>query len=165
MFLQFETLIHCIFFLNIRYAQNLNLFFNSFIGHTASAIYAHMSRHVNEAHNCEMCGKIFKSHRNLYDHIRRVHTREKKHTCTHCGIKFIQKYMLSVHLRTHTGVRPYKCELCEKTFIRSDSLKEHMATHGPRTVHTCTKCSKKFMTKKGKERHNCMGDEVNNSGD
>lgn len=128
-----------------------------YAGRTASAVYVHMSTHAKEVCVCEVCSKIFKSTRNLNDHLRRVHSKEKKHKCTYCDKKFVDKYMLTVHVRCHTGVRPYQCRLCDKAFIRSDGLKEHMAIHGERTWYDCDKCGRKFASKKGVTRHHCSG--------
>lgn len=127
----------------------------NYAGRTASALYIHMSTHANETCVCEVCSKTFKSARNLNDHLRRVHTKEKKHECIYCKKKFVHKYMLSVHLRSHTGVRPYQCPLCEKAFLRSDGLKEHMETHGQRSVYDCKACGKKYTSKRGVNRHHC----------
>ncbi|GJQ69060.1 hypothetical protein Trydic_g6224 [Trypoxylus dichotomus] len=127
----------------------------SYAGRTASALYVHMSTHSDYMCICEVCSKTFKSTRNLNDHLRRVHNESKKHECNYCGKRFVDKYMLSIHIRCHTGVRPYKCTLCEKAFIRSDGLKEHLATHGDRILYECQKCGKKFTSKKGIARHTC----------
>ncbi|KAJ8951196.1 hypothetical protein NQ314_007697 [Rhamnusium bicolor] len=127
----------------------------NYAGRTSSALYIHMATHAKEMHCCEMCPKVFKSSRNLSDHLRRAHSKEKKHQCSYCDKKFVDRYMMMVHVRTHTGVRPYKCKLCDKAFIRSDSLKEHMVTHGSRTFYDCSQCMKKFTSKRGYARHNC----------
>ncbi|XP_031332750.1 gastrula zinc finger protein XlCGF52.1-like isoform X2 [Photinus pyralis] len=127
-----------------------------YAGRTASAIYVHMSTHANDMCVCEVCSKTFKSNRNLNDHLRRVHTKEKKHTCSYCDKKFVDRYMLSVHIRCHTGVRPYQCNFCKKSFIRSDGLKEHIAIHGQRIMHDCKLCGKKFTSKRGLTRHSCI---------
>ncbi|KAF2902112.1 hypothetical protein ILUMI_04075 [Ignelater luminosus] len=127
----------------------------NYAGRTASAIYVHMSTHANDLCVCEVCSKTFKSNRNLNDHLRRVHSKIKKHHCTYCDKKFVDKYMLRVHIRCHTGVRPYQCTVCEKAFIRSDGLREHMTTHGQRTLYDCRDCGKKFTSKRGVTRHTC----------
>ncbi|KAJ8919014.1 hypothetical protein NQ315_016919, partial [Exocentrus adspersus] len=127
----------------------------SFTGRTSSSIYIHMATHAREIHGCEICPKTFKSWRNLADHQRRVHSKLKKHECSYCDKKFVDNYMLQVHIRTHTGLRPYLCTLCGKSFIRSDSLKEHMATHGTRKLYDCNQCLKKFASKRGFARHSC----------
>lgn len=126
-----------------------------YAGRTASALYVHMSTHANDLCVCEVCSKTFKSSRNLNDHLRRVHNKIKKHQCSYCGKRFVDRYVLSVHLRHHTGVRPYKCTKCEKTFIRSDGLKEHMAIHSQRIAFDCEKCAKKFRSRRGRAKHIC----------
>lgn len=127
----------------------------NYAGRTASAIYIHMSTHANDTCICEVCSKIFKSTRNLNDHLRRVHNKNKKHECLQCKKRFVDKYRLSIHMRCHTGVRPYKCLICDKAFIRSDGLKEHMITHGERTIYDCESCGKKFTSKRSINRHSC----------
>ena len=129
-----------------------------YAGRTASALYVHMSTHSQETCVCEVCSKIFKSNRNLNDHLRRTHRKEKNHQCTRCDKKFVDRYRLTVHMRCHTGVKPYVCRLCDKAFIRSDGLKDHMATHGDRVWYPCEKCGRKFASKKGVTRHNCTGE-------
>ncbi|KAF5277820.1 hypothetical protein FQA39_LY18429 [Lamprigera yunnana] len=128
----------------------------TYAGRTASAIYVHMSTHANDLCVCEFCSKTFKSTRNLNDHLRRVHSKEKKYQCSYCDKKFVDKYVLRIHVRCHTGVRPYQCTVCEKSFIRSDGLKEHMIVHGERVTQECKNCRKKFASKRGFARHNCV---------
>ncbi|XP_045465600.1 zinc finger protein 675-like [Harmonia axyridis] len=130
-------------------------------GRTASAIYIHMAKHANDTCVCEFCSKVFKSNRNLYDHLRRVHSKVKKHICSYCDKRFVDHYMLKIHTRTHTGVRPYQCDKCEKSFFRSDALKEHKVTHIERTTFHCEKCFKPFMSKRGVTRHNCPATKTN----
>lgn len=71
----------------------------NYAGRTASAVYVHMATHANDLCVCDVCSKIFKSSRNLNDHLRRVHCRDKKHRCNYCDKKFVDKYMLTVHMR------------------------------------------------------------------
>lgn len=126
-----------------------------YAGRTSSAVYVHMSTHSTDICVCEVCSKIFKSTKNLNDHLRRVHRKEKKHQCGFCDKKFTDKYRLNVHVRCHTGIRPYICNLCDKAFIRSDGLKQHLAIHGDRIFHVCDKCGRKFASKKSVTRHQC----------
>lgn len=128
----------------------------SYAGRTASAVYVHMSTHANDSYVCEICSKIFKSNRNLNDHLRRVHSKIKRHHCTYCDKKFVDKYMLKVHIRSHTGVRPYKCNICEKAFIRSDGLKEHMRIHGQGAFYQCKMCERRFVSRKSITKHTCI---------
>ncbi|KAL3271163.1 hypothetical protein HHI36_021661 [Cryptolaemus montrouzieri] len=117
-----------------------------YAGRTASAIYIHMSKHAQDTCVCEVCSKVFKSNRNLNDHLRRVHSKIKKHVCPSCNRQFVDHYMLKVHLRIHTGLRPYKCNQCDKSFFRSDGLKEHMIVHKERVLYDCKSCHKQYMS-------------------
>ncbi|XP_060525625.1 zinc finger protein 271-like isoform X2 [Cylas formicarius] len=122
---------------------------------TSAALYIHMSTHSNEVHICEYCSKIFKSNRNLSDHLKRVHCKIKRHHCTYCNKTFAMRYQLETHVRIHTGVHPYHCGNCPKTFARSDNLKEHMNTHQRSIFFNCCTCSKTFLTRRGLKKHKC----------
>lgn len=127
-----------------------------YAGRTSVALRIHISKHENNTCICEYCSKIFKSYRNLNDHLKRVHTSQKKHACEFCGMKFALRYLVEQHKRTHTGIHPYKCSKCSKTFARSDGLKEHMKTHNRTEIFKCSVCTKSFLTARGVKRHNCV---------
>ncbi|XP_066157190.1 zinc finger protein 391-like isoform X2 [Euwallacea fornicatus] len=125
-------------------------------GKTSGALRMHMSKHESGTYVCEYCSKIFKSFKNLRDHLSRVHSEEKKHSCDICSKKFKLRYLLEHHKRTHTGVQPYTCLKCAKTFTRSDGLKVHLQTHiESETTFQCQLCERLFKTKRGVKRHNC----------
>ncbi|XP_025832298.1 zinc finger protein 664-like [Agrilus planipennis] len=133
-----------------------------YMGRTAAALYAHKTTHSYDLRVCQHCPKTFKSGRNLKDHLRRVHSKEKKHRCPKCNKTFVDKYMLSIHQRWHTGDRRYKCNICSKAFIRSDGLNNHMDTHEFHAKYDCQRCGKKFKMKRSVVRHTCTANSISN---
>ncbi|GMS97974.1 hypothetical protein PENTCL1PPCAC_20149, partial [Pristionchus entomophagus] len=61
-----------------------------------------------------------------------LHTGEKPHKCTVCGMSFAQSSYLNTHTRTHTGFKPFACDVCGRTFQRKVDRRRHMEIH-----HTC----------------------------
>ncbi|ENN78621.1 zinc finger protein 239 [Dendroctonus ponderosae] len=126
-----------------------------FAGNTSISLRIHLSTHENGTYICEYCPKIFKSFRNLRDHLHRVHKPDKKFACDICDMRFNLRYRVEQHKRTHTGLQPFECSKCGKTFARMDGLKEHLQTHQQVEPVQCGLCRKLFKTKRGLQRHNC----------
>ena len=62
-----------------------------------------LKKHVNTMHNkvyryqCETCDRGFTCRSRYYDHLA-AHTGVKRHTCTICGMKFMNKSSLKTHV-------------------------------------------------------------------
>ena len=48
-------------------------------------------------------------------------TGEKPFKCDLCDYAAIQKYQLTLHIRTHTGEKPFKCKKCHKQFASNSA--------------------------------------------
>ena len=75
---------------------------------------------------CSVCGKIFRSTRDLANHKFKVHSRDtKQFQCSKCDRMFYHKYDLNKHvLDTHSGSN-YTCEKCKSCFKTRYNLNRH----------------------------------------
>ena len=65
--------------------------------------------------------------------------------CELCGKILSSKKNLKKHLKLHSDVRNYICKICNKSYKRSDHLKRHMITHEPQpNYYECELCLKRF---------------------
>jgi len=127
---------------------------------------------------CHFCGKVFKTNREVKQHIR-VHTGAKEYSCKHCsesfrsfygrsrhllelhnegswflcnvcGKKFASRGNFNVHVRQHEDVKPYVCCECPRRFQTAGDLKSHLLKHSQKS---CILCKKSFSRKAYVSRH------------
>lgn len=130
---------------------------------------------IPKKHQCDTCGKIFKTKQGLIQHLRihsgerpyacsichkcfingghlhthmRTHTGEKKHPCLNCVKTFATAQQLQKHIRAiHTQERPFQCSFCTKRCASTSNLSTHIRIHTGEKNHQCSKCPKAFATK------------------
>ncbi|XP_073537994.1 uncharacterized protein [Phyllobates terribilis] len=103
--------------------------------------------------SCSKCGRHFNQKSALVRH-ERMHTGgEKPYSCSECGKCFGQKSHLVRHHRTHTGEKPYSCSECGKCFKHKCSLVGHQRTHTGDKPYSCSECGKCFALKKRLDIH------------
>ncbi|EDS40385.1 zinc finger protein 124 [Culex quinquefasciatus] len=92
---------------------------------------------------CETCGSQFGKSDTLTRHVERVHTSERRYSCTVCEMKFKCPGRLKRHGLTHTGEKPYKCPFCQRGFNQTNDLVKHAKNHvqGP---FGCDRCGESF---------------------
>ncbi|XP_068179732.1 zinc finger protein 574 isoform X2 [Antennarius striatus] len=92
---------------------------------------------------CGICGKSFKKHVLVRNHIR-THTGERPYQCSDCGKTFSSLANLMRHNLIHSGVRPYRCEVCHRSFSQSSNLRQHSLLHTSTAVLCCPDCPATF---------------------
>lgn len=114
---------------------------------------SHSLVHTLECHQCEVCGKVYKSESAKHNHYRIIHKNEKVSKCPHCVETFSnyysrQKHILTVH---KIKVNQYQCDICCHSFLMKNLLTSHVqAVHMKETRtaverrYKCSQCDMRF---------------------
>lgn len=107
----------------------------------------------HKQHQCDTCGKIFRTKPGLIHHIR-IHTGERPYVCHLCDKRFINGGHLHTHMRTHTGEKNHICPSCTKAFATAQQLTKHtIAIHTSERPYGCTYCPKRFASSSNLNTH------------
>ena len=92
----------------------------------------HMRQHTGEKpYTCEFCDYRSASKSGLRYHVRTRHDKESLISCSVCGYKAYNTYVLTQHLRKHSGLKPFNCSICGTSYGIKTSLKYHMKQKHP----------------------------------
>ena len=103
-----------------------------------------LDNHMKACHSfpCIICTKIFKSSRELNDHMN-THIEH----CPQCDHTSSNRTELDVHIeQTHK----FACGMCNETFVNNSTLQEHHAAHH---VFKCDHCEACYTSKEGLKTH------------
>ncbi|XP_059051151.1 zinc finger protein 182-like [Achroia grisella] len=95
---------------------------------------------------CQLCGRSFRSEKNLNAHMTAHLSSAKSYTCKVCGRSYSTMSNLRTHSITHSNERPYHCHLCKKSFKRNQDLKFHINQHTGAKPYKCPFCEKSFAS-------------------
>lgn len=123
---------------------------------------------------CELCSRPLASKNSLENHIRTMHSIErknrvghvtgyganKKYHCSECAYSSAKRHNLVYHQRVHSGEKPFQCKLCNARFSQAGSLSGHSKTHSNVTYFMCPICGKQFKHKNKYERHKLVHNNI-----
>ncbi|KAK9870880.1 hypothetical protein WA026_009837 [Henosepilachna vigintioctopunctata] len=121
---------------------------------TSKQLYGHMKLHSDdeEPFKCEVCGKVYKSLFYLQSH-QKMHEGIKPYKCSVCEKAFVISSQLRRHENSHAGFKPFQCEICFRPFGVLQNLKRHLLTHSGDKPYSCATCGKSFLTFENMNRH------------
>ncbi|KAG6444284.1 hypothetical protein O3G_MSEX003370 [Manduca sexta] len=135
----------------------------------------HLKQHTVDSINCNSCGELFQSQRDLCEHISTVKedikitykTRKSKSIkkiekviteedliCNFCGKRTKSLKSLRLHMKRHSDRnRNYTCDRCGKTFLTKSTLSAHIIIHENPDPEVCKICKKTFLTLTRLKKH------------
>ena len=75
---------------------------------------------------CSQCQRSYVSENGLQKHIARMHRKLYTYRCETCGKGFFGRSVYHDHIAAHTGVKRHTCSICEMKFMNKSTLKKHV---------------------------------------
>ena len=108
---------------------------------------------VKKTHECEECGKIYSTSKQLEIHTTSVH-QNIKFTCGLCSVECASRRNLQKHKNSvHFVESAVQCPKCDKSYKHSASLSNHMALAHSDKSYQCEICQKMFYLKSQLNSH------------
>ncbi|KAF4518145.1 hypothetical protein B566_EDAN008847 [Ephemera danica] len=94
-----------------------------------SGLMTHMMLHTGKPYKCDVCDKAFVSNHKLVHHSQ-SHGGTKEYACKSCSSTFFTFSALEQHVRIlHSTEKKHVCEICGNSFKLEVSLKVHLDHH------------------------------------
>ncbi|XP_062537377.1 zinc finger protein 708-like [Armigeres subalbatus] len=140
-------------FCTLRYSTRKGLEVHEMRDHGAAHKHK-IKPKLKRQHQCEHCGKIFKSISIVREHKLVVHDQGVAAQCKICQKTFKHKSNLARHMLMHSGEMPHKCDECGIRFkIVTDLTKHVQGVHQGKMPYFCYKCDIPLKDKNAYYRH------------
>ena len=93
------------------------------------------SKNIGNESLCDVCKEKISSKELMKQHKKEIHKLDLK--CKHCDEKFMQAWMLEVHLKSHKDAENFECNICKKTFQLKWRLSKHKDIHNNSNTKRC----------------------------
>ena len=101
----------------------------------------HVKQHGEATHECQECGKKYKSPVALKCHQRHFHREKPPIQCSHCDKTFKSKSKLRAHMSYVTGEVQFSCRICQAGYVHSTGFRKHFSLHHPgEPIYYCQAC-------------------------
>lgn len=97
----------------------------------------------NKKISCTCCTKTFKDEISFQAHSN-WHKGLPAYSCKICESTFSTKHHYNNHIMKHNNIRQYVCHICAKAFITNSSLVTHLNMHKDLRKFACDICNKRF---------------------
>jgi hypothetical protein len=95
---------------------------------------------------CKKCFKSFHHRKQLYDHVRVIHS-EKKYHCEFCDKRYTTNSGLKKHSFRHAATPIFSCSICQKNYTSQCGLRLHVQSIHVGLKFTCNLCQTDFKHK------------------
>ncbi|XP_071581275.1 uncharacterized protein [Temnothorax nylanderi] len=115
--------------------------------------------HLVSKFKCPKCPNVYKSKRNLNDHLLKHEDIKKSHLvskfkCPKCPKVYRSKRYLNEHLFKHEGIKKnFPCDTCGKIFHSPVGMREHMRRLHKSNSLACEVCRYRLSSKEALEKH------------
>lgn len=89
---------------------------------------------------CAICNKLFKTKKELNQHMSDDHDHNPVYTCHICGAVRKDEEYLDLHMNVHAGKTENECRYCNKRYTRPVNTLRHMRSHWNKKKFQCEKC-------------------------
>lgn len=89
-----------------------------------------LKKHIDSTHEsreeaCEICGQIYRTGQQMYQHKRLKHS-SMKFGCVHCGKRFATSALMKTHEKLHMGQKDHICHICNSRYHIRRNLTRHI---------------------------------------
>ena len=75
---------------------------------------------------CAHCQRSYVTKDGLKVHVDRMHKKLYRYRCETCGKGFFGRSVYHDHIAAHTGVKRHTCSICDMKFMNKSTLKVHV---------------------------------------